>query len=42
MKTKPQRFLPLIFLLTIVFCDVGGLYWYDNNVDRSGWAMSLS
>ena len=38
MKTKPQRFLPLICLLIIVFCVAGGLYWYDNNVDRSGWA----
>lgn len=38
MKTKQQRFLPLIFLLVIVLSVVGGLYWYDNNVDRSGWA----
>lgn len=38
MRTKQQRYLPLIFLLVILFSVVGGLYWYDNNVDRSGWA----
>lgn len=37
MKTKHQRLIPLILLLTILGCIVGGLYWYDNNVDRSGW-----
>ena len=37
MKTKQRRFLPLIFLLIILACVAGGLYWYDNNVDRSGW-----
>ena len=37
MKTKHRRFLPLIFLALILACVAGGLYWYDNNVDRSGW-----
>ena len=37
MKTKHQRLIPLILLLTILGCIVGGLYWYDNHVDRSGW-----
>ena len=38
MNTKTRRILPLIFLLAILVSVVGGLVWYDHNVDRSGWA----
>ena len=38
MSTKQRRVLPLILLLIILASVAGGLYWYDNNVDRSGWA----
>ena len=39
MKTKIRLLLPafLIFLIIVGAC-VGGWLWYDNNVDRSGWA----
>ena len=37
MKTKQQRFLPLISLLIILASIAGGLFWYDTHVDRSGW-----
>lgn len=37
MKTKRKLFLPLLLALLIAASCVGGWYWYDNNVDRSGW-----
>ena len=37
MKTKVRIFLPLLLALIIVGASVGGWFWYDNNIDRSGW-----
>ena len=37
MRTKTRIFLPLLLALIIVGSCVGGWFWYDNNVDRSGW-----
>ena len=37
MKTKVRIFLPLLLVLVIVGACVGGWFWYDRNVDRSGW-----
>lgn len=37
MKTKMRILLPVLMVLTIVAACVGGWFWYDNNVDRSGW-----
>lgn len=38
MKTKIRFFLPLLLALVIAGATVGGWFWYDNNIDRSGWA----
>ncbi len=39
MKNLIRRFGPLVLLLAILAaCAGGGWIWYDNNVDRSGWA----
>lgn len=38
MRTKTRIFLPLLLVLVIAGACVGGWFWYDNNVDRSGWA----
>lgn len=37
MKTKTKIFLPLLLVAVIVASCAGGWYWYDHNVDRSGW-----
>lgn len=37
MKTKTRIFLPLLLVLVILGSCIGGWFWYDNNVDRSGW-----
>lgn len=37
MKTKTRYFLPLFLILVIMGACIGGWFWYDNNVDRSGW-----
>lgn len=37
MRTKTRIFIPIVLLLVILGCLAGGWYWYDNNVDRSGW-----
>lgn len=37
MKTKARFLLPIFILIAIVAACVGGWFWYDNNVDRSGW-----
>lgn len=38
MGTRTKRLLLVLLLcLLIVGSVLGGLYWYDNNVDRSGW-----
>ena len=37
MKTKIRIILPIVLALTILGAAVGGWFWYDNNVDRSGW-----
>jgi len=38
MKTKMRIFVPLLLAAIIAAASIGGWYWYDNNVDRSGWA----
>lgn len=39
MKNALRRIGPVILLLSILAaCVGGGWLWYDNNVDRSGWA----
>lgn len=38
MRTKKRLLLPMILLCAVILGSlIGGLYWYDNNVDRSGW-----
>lgn len=37
MRTKTRVLLPLLLVLIILGACVGGWFWYDNNVDRSGW-----
>jgi len=38
MKTRLQRVLPIVLLtLMIAAASIGGVYWYDSHVDRSGW-----
>ncbi|MGM9660089.1 MAG: D-alanyl-D-alanine carboxypeptidase family protein [Faecousia sp.] len=37
MNTKQRRIIPLILILTILVSVASGLFWYDRNVDRSGW-----
>ena len=38
MRTKTRLLLPIILLCAVIVGSlIGGLYWYDNNVDRSGW-----
>ena len=38
MRTKMRLLLPIILLCAVIVGSlIGGLYWYDNNVDRSGW-----
>ncbi|MBP3683711.1 MAG: D-alanyl-D-alanine carboxypeptidase family protein [Oscillospiraceae bacterium] len=37
MKTKTKILLPILLILIIAASCAGGWYWYDNNVDRSGW-----
>ena len=39
MKTRKKLLAPLLIGLIILAALVGGIWhWYDNNVDRSGWA----
>ena len=39
MKNLLRRIVPVFLLLAILAsCAAGGWFWYDNNVDRSGWA----
>ncbi|MBO7252159.1 MAG: D-alanyl-D-alanine carboxypeptidase family protein, partial [Oscillospiraceae bacterium] len=38
MKTKRKIIVPILICLAILVSVAGGIwYWYDNNVDRSGW-----
>ena len=37
MSTKQKRLIPLVCILVILASIVGGLWWYDSHVDRSGW-----
>lgn len=38
MENRKKVILPLIALTVALFASIfGGLYWYDQNVDRSGW-----
>lgn len=38
MRTKMRFLIPVLICLTILVSVAGGFwYWYDNNVDRSGW-----
>lgn len=38
MRTKTRFLIPILICLLILASVAGGLwYWYDNNVDRSGW-----
>ena len=38
MKTKKRLIIPILIGLIILGALAGGIwYWYDNNVDRSGW-----
>lgn len=38
MRTKKRMLLPVIVLCLVILGSLaGGLYWYDNHVDRSGW-----
>ena len=38
MRTKHRLILPVILLCAVIVLSVvGGLVWYDRNVDRSGW-----
>ena len=40
MGTKTRIFLAVLLTLAILLCaGAGGWYWYDNNVDRSGWVI---
>ena len=40
MGTKTKIFLAIFLTLAILLCaGAGGWYWYDNNVDRSGWVI---
>lgn len=38
MKTRTKILLPIFLCLLLLACAAGGWLWYDNNVDRSGWA----
>ncbi len=38
MSKNTRILIPLALTLTILLSCVGGWFWYDNNVDRSGWA----
>lgn len=38
MKTKARILIPVLVLLALAAAALGGWLWYDNNVDRSGWA----
>ncbi len=39
MKTKIRLLLPAFLILFVILgACIGGLLWYDSNVDRSGWA----
>ena len=38
MRTKTRIILPLVLVLVIIGSCVGGWFWYDNHIDRSGWA----
>ncbi len=39
MNIKTRRFLPLAIAAILALCLGAGIWtWYDNNVDRSGWA----
>lgn len=38
MYAKKRRFVPVILILFLLAgAAAGGWFWYDNNVDRSGW-----
>lgn len=37
MNIKTRHLLPIILLLVILLSTVGGYFWYDAHVDRSGW-----
>lgn len=38
MRTKRRFLIPVLICLVIIASVAGGFwYWYDNNVDRSGW-----
>ena len=37
MQTRTRFLAPLLMALVILGCLTGGWFWYDNNVDRSGW-----
>lgn len=38
MRTKKRFLIPILICLVIIASVAGGFwYWYDNNVDRSGW-----
>ena len=39
MKTAKRIFVPVLICLVLLSAVAGGFwFWYDNNVDRSGWA----
>ncbi len=38
MKTKTKLLIPVLCFFLILGAVIGGWLWYDNNVDRSGWA----
>ncbi len=37
MATKKRILIPILLFAILAFCLAGGWFWYDNNVDRSGW-----
>ncbi len=37
MRTKTRILVPIAMALTILASIVGGWFWYDSHVDRSGW-----